>query len=79
VVEAAEQLGIDVVASAPLLQGRLTSDLPESVRNMFPGTTDAQRALAFTRSIPGMLSVAVGTRQASHLEENLSAFRKAGA
>jgi aryl-alcohol dehydrogenase-like predicted oxidoreductase len=76
VLEAAEQLGIDVVASAPLLQGRLTSDLPDSVRRMFPGTTDSQRALAFARSIPGVLSVAVGTRQVGHLEENLSAFRK---
>jgi aryl-alcohol dehydrogenase-like predicted oxidoreductase len=77
VLEAAEQLGIDVVASAPLLQGRLTSDLPDSVRQMFPGSTDSQRALAFARSIHGVLSVAVGTRQAGHLEENLSAFRRA--
>jgi aryl-alcohol dehydrogenase-like predicted oxidoreductase len=78
VLEAAAQLGIDVVASAPLLQGRLTSDLPESVRQMFPGSSDAQRALTFARSIPGILSVAVGTRQETHLEENLSAFRKGG-
>jgi aryl-alcohol dehydrogenase-like predicted oxidoreductase len=78
VVEAAEQLGVDVVASAPLLQGRLTAGLPEAVRQMFPGSTDSQRALAFARSIPGVLSVAVGTRQAGHLEENLSAFARAG-
>ena len=76
VVEAAERLGIDLVASAPLLQGQLTRDLPESVRKLFPGTTDAQRALGFTRSVPGILSVAVGARQVEHLEENLSAFRR---
>lgn len=74
VVEAASQLGLDVVASAPLLHGRLASDLPESVRGLFSGITDAQRALGFTRSLPGVVSVAVGARQVAHLEENLSVF-----
>jgi len=76
VVQAAERLGLDVVASAPLIQGKLTQDLPDSVRQMFPGATDAQRALAFTRSAPGVTAVAVGTRQRAHLEENLSALRR---
>ena len=79
VVQAASQLGLDVVSSAPLLQGRLASDLPDAVRGMFPGATDAQRALGFTRSLPGVASVMVGTRQVSHLEENLSVFRRARA
>ncbi len=76
VLEAAERLGIDVVTSAPLLQGRLAADLPDTVRHLFPGANDAQRALAFTHSVPGVVAVAVGTRQPAHLEENLSAFRK---
>jgi aryl-alcohol dehydrogenase-like predicted oxidoreductase len=76
-VDAAVQLGIDLVASAPLLQGQLTANLPGEVREMFPGTTDAQRALAFTRSVPGVLAAAVGTRRREHLLENLAAFRTA--
>lgn len=76
-VDAATELGIDLVASAPLLQGQLTTNLPEQVREMFPGTTDAQRALAFTRSVPSVLSAAVGTRRREHLQENLAALRSA--
>ena len=77
VVDAAQELGIDLVASAPLLQGQLTTNMPPQVREMFPGTTDAQRAIAFTRSVPGVLAAAVGTRRRDHLEENLAAFRTA--
>lgn len=76
VTDAAQRLGIDVVVSAPLLQGKLTEDLPESVRQLFPGSSDAQRALGFTRSVPGIVSVAVGARRVEHLEENLAAFHR---
>ena len=79
VVQGAAQLGLDVMASAPLLHGRLASDLPEAVRGMFPGDTDAQRALGFTRSLPGVASVMVGAKQVGHLEENLSVFRRPAA
>ena len=75
VVDAANELGIDIVASAPLLQGQLTTNLPPQVHEMFPGTTDAQRALAFTRGIPGVLTAAVGTKRREHLTENLAALR----
>ena len=75
VVDAAQQLGVDLVVSAPLLQGQLARDLPDSVRQLFPGETDAQRALGFALSLPGVVSVAVGTRQLSHLQENLSASK----
>lgn len=77
VVDAAAELGIDLVASAPLLQGQLATNLPPQVRELFAGTTDAQRALAFTRSIPGLLAAAVGTRRREHLAENLAGFRSA--
>ena len=75
VVDAAAELGIDLVASAPLLQGQLTTNLPPQVREMFAGSTDAQRALAFARAVPSVLTVAVGTRRTEHLTDNLSAFR----
>src|SRR5829696_488443 len=54
-LEAADALGVSVVASAPLMQGRLASGLPDKMRELFPGcTTDAQRALRFTSSLPGV-------------------------
>lgn len=75
VLQAADDLGMDVVVSAPLLQGQLAQNLPPQVRELFPGSTDAQRALGFATSLPGVTTVAVGTRQGDHLRENLSAFR----
>lgn len=75
VVDASNELGIDLVASAPLLQGQLASNLPPEVGEMFAGTTDAQRAISFARGVPGVLAAAVGTRRRDHLLENLAAFR----
>ncbi len=72
VIERAAQAGIAVVASASLLQARLARDLPDALAEKFPGlTTDAQRAIQFTRSAPGILSALVGMSQAAHVAENL--------
>jgi aryl-alcohol dehydrogenase-like predicted oxidoreductase len=75
VLDLATELGIDVVASAPLLQGQLTHDLPEAVRDVVAGATDAQRALQFVHSLPAITTVAVGMRQRGHVDENLRAFQ----
>jgi aryl-alcohol dehydrogenase-like predicted oxidoreductase len=75
VTAAAAELGIDLVASAPLMQGQLTKDLPAQVREAFPGASDAQRALAFVHGVPGVVTAAVGMKTKAHLEENLGAFR----
>ena len=77
VIDAATDLGIDLVASAPLLQGQLAQGLPDQVRELFDGSTDAQRALAFARTIPAVISVAVGMRSLDHLRENLASLRTA--
>ena len=77
VIDAATDLGIDLVASAPLLQGQLTSGLPNQVRELFNGETDAQRALAFVRSLPAVVSAAVGMKNTHHLQENLASLRVA--
>jgi aryl-alcohol dehydrogenase-like predicted oxidoreductase len=75
-LEAADALGVAVVASAPLMQGRLASGLPDEVRTLFPEcTTDAQRALRFASSLPGISAVLAGMRRPSHLAENLEAWR----
>ena len=69
----AKQLGITVVASATLLQARLSRGLPEELGAMLPGAaTDAQRCIQFTRSTPGISVALVGMSQAAHVCENLA-------
>lgn len=75
-LEAADALGVGIVASAPLMQGRLTAGLPEETHELFPDcTTDAQRALRFASSLPGVNVVLAGMRRQEHLAENLDAWR----
>jgi aryl-alcohol dehydrogenase-like predicted oxidoreductase len=70
---AAEELGLTVFASAPLLQSKLTSGLPAELADEFPGcTTDAQRALSFVRALPGVTAALVGTKTEQHVDENLA-------
>ena len=73
-LDAAAALGVAVVASATLLQSRLTAGLPSQVREAFPRmTTDAQRAIAFVRHLPGVTAALVGMKSIAHLEQNLEA------
>lgn len=75
-LDCAQELGIAVMASAPLMQGQLTRGLPEAVRELFPrARTDAQRALAFVQSLPGLTTALVGMKDPLHLEENLEVAR----
>ena len=61
-----------VFASASLLQGQLTQGLPDELRSWFPGMrTDAQRALQFVRSTPGITCALVGMSDVEHVKENL--------
>jgi aryl-alcohol dehydrogenase-like predicted oxidoreductase len=72
-LSAAAQLGITVTASASLLQGRLGGGLPAELATVFGGLeTDAQRAIQFARSAPGVTTALVGMKQAQHVEENLT-------
>ena len=76
-LQAAAELGISVLASATLMQSRLTDGLPAAVRESFPAlTTDAQRAIAFVRALPGVTSALVGMRSLDHVEENLRTVRR---
>ena len=76
-LDAADALGVAVVASAPLMQGRLTEGLPLEVRDLLPGcATDAQRALRFAASLPAVRTVLVGMRRREHVTENVSAWRR---
>jgi predicted aldo/keto reductase-like oxidoreductase len=77
-LEAAPSLGLSVMASASLMQAQLTHDLPASMRELVPSQeTDAQRALAFVRSLHGVTTALVGTRSRQHLDENLASAERA--
>lgn len=76
-LDAARALGVTAIASAPLLQGRLVSSLPPAVAEAFPGmATDAQRALSFVRTLPGVTATVAGMRSVAHTEENLASVRR---
>jgi aryl-alcohol dehydrogenase-like predicted oxidoreductase len=73
---AADALGIHVVSSASLAQGRLKSGLPDWLGTLFRGSSsDVQRALQFVRSTPGVAIALVGMRRVQHVEENIGTAR----
>ncbi|WP_376790035.1 aldo/keto reductase [Thermoflexus sp.] len=73
VLEVAEDLGITVWASASLMQGRLLRSWPLWLRRLFPeGLSEAQSALQFVRSTPGITTALVGMSRAVHVEHNLT-------
>jgi aryl-alcohol dehydrogenase-like predicted oxidoreductase len=72
VLDVAVDLDISVVASATILQSRLARGLPAQIRERLPGlSTDAQRAIQFARSTPGIDVALVGMSQPAHVVENL--------
>jgi aryl-alcohol dehydrogenase-like predicted oxidoreductase len=72
VLELASSCGITIVSSASLLQARLTRGLPDEIAKVMPGTTtDAQRALQFARSVPGVTVALAGMSSNTHVQENL--------
>lgn len=71
VLETLRDTGTAVFASVPLMRGRAVRGLPDFVRESFPDlATDAQCALQFVRSTPGVTTVLVGMRQLHHIDEN---------
>jgi len=72
-LQAAGELGITVIGSATVYQGRLTKGLPEKLVAQLPGlSTDAQRAIQFSRSTPGLTAALVGMSNPGHVAENLA-------
>jgi aryl-alcohol dehydrogenase-like predicted oxidoreductase len=71
----AHEAGLDVFASATLLQGELTNagDIPDAVASKLDGETPAQKAINFTRSAPGITSALVGMGSPDHVAENVAA------
>ena len=71
-VQAARPLGLTLIASAALLQGQLTRNLPAQVQNVFQLRTDAECALQFVRSAPGIATALVGMSSSEHVAEDLA-------
>jgi aryl-alcohol dehydrogenase-like predicted oxidoreductase len=72
-IAAAEALGLTVLTSAPLLQGRLVgAEVPALAATMPALPTTAQRALQFARSTPGVAAALVGMKDLAHVAENLA-------
>ena len=75
-LDAARDWGFYVMASASILQGRLARNLPATLGSYLDGLdTDAQRALQFVRSTPGMGTALVGMKRVAHVEENARVAR----
>lgn len=71
-IEAADELGVSVMCSASILQGKLARGLPENIRASFGNLdSDAQTSLQFVRSTPGVTTALVGMSDARHVGENL--------
>jgi aryl-alcohol dehydrogenase-like predicted oxidoreductase len=76
VLEVLRETGTAVFTVAPLVQGRAVRGLPEFLRRAMPGLeTDAQRALQFARSSPGVTTTLVGMRSQAHVDGNLAVAR----
>lgn len=68
---AARRLDLFVMTSASLYQGRLARGLSPVIAEFLPGLeTDAQRAIQFVRSTPGVGAALVGMQRLAHVEEN---------
>jgi aryl-alcohol dehydrogenase-like predicted oxidoreductase len=71
-IGAAQELGVTVMCSASILQGRLAGGLPPNVIDaMGDQETDAQNSIQFVRSTPGVATALVGMSRTAHVEENM--------
>jgi aryl-alcohol dehydrogenase-like predicted oxidoreductase len=71
-LEAAVALDVNVVSSASIFQGRVAHGLPQDLRKALGSLpTDAQTAIQFVRSAPGICTALVGMSRIEHVEENL--------
>ncbi len=71
--DAARALGLRVVTSVPLLQTRLLDDFPPFLtEGLRRHGSNAERAIQFARSIPGVDTVLVGMSDPLHIAENMA-------
>jgi len=70
-LSAASRLGVAVVGSATLYQGRLAQGLPEVVGRVLGLNSDAENAIQFSRSAPGLTTSLIGMGRKQHVAMNL--------
>lgn len=72
-MDAANELGVTVMASASILQGKLAGGLPQNiVEAMGSPATEAAAGIQFVRSAPGLTTALIGMGRVGHVEENLA-------
>jgi aryl-alcohol dehydrogenase-like predicted oxidoreductase len=70
-LELARREGIGVVGSATLYQGRLAQNLPDFVAQTLGMESDAENAIQFSRSAPGLTTALIGMAQKEHVARNV--------
>src|SRR5205823_4796639 len=75
IMEASEELNITLIASASLLQGQVANNLPAFVAEALGLDSDAERALQFVRSSPGITTALVGMSREEHVRANAKLVR----
>jgi aryl-alcohol dehydrogenase-like predicted oxidoreductase len=70
--EVAEELGVAVVGSATLSQGKLTQGLPDIIRKKLGTASDTESAIQFARSAPGLATALIGMGRKEHVAANLA-------
>jgi aryl-alcohol dehydrogenase-like predicted oxidoreductase len=71
VLAAAAKLGLAVMGSATLYQGRLTHGLPPFISQTLGMKNDAENAIQFSRSAPGITTSLIGMGHPEHVAANL--------
>jgi aryl-alcohol dehydrogenase-like predicted oxidoreductase len=73
VLECARDLGLAVITSASIGQAQLTGRVASLLAEVYPTLkTSAQRALQFTRSLPGVATALVGMGRVEHVLEDMA-------
>jgi aryl-alcohol dehydrogenase-like predicted oxidoreductase len=71
-VQAARDLGVNLVTSAALLQGQLIKNLPPFIHSALNLSKESELALQFARSVPGLTTALVGMSRIEHVHANLA-------
>ncbi len=72
IFDAVHELGVSVMCSASILQGKLAHSVPLHIREILgKPTTDAMTSIQFVRSTPNVTTALVGMSNRAHVEENM--------
>ena len=72
VLQVAARSGVAVIGSATLHQGALAEGLPEFIGQRLGMQNDAENAIQFARSAPGLAAALIGMSRPEHVAANLS-------